>query len=158
MKIGIISDTHGNLPRGIFDIFRDVKQIFHAGDIGNKDVIRSLEIICPVHAVYGNVDSWPLTIHYPLMLVHEIDNIKICMIHDIINPKQFSYRLFKKSMQVDVVLSGHTHVATFEIFRDVLYINPGSVSKSKDKKYGTVAVMDLGVKPLKPEIIEIVDT
>lgn len=155
MKIGLISDTHGDLPEKLFDLFRDVKHIFHAGDIGGAEVIQGLEIICPVHAVYGNVDSWPVTIYYPNILVREIHNKNICVFHDIIKPKYFSYQLFKKNINADIVISGHTHVAGYEKFRDVLYINPGSASKSRDRRYGTVMTLDLSKEPLKPEIIEL---
>ena len=155
MKIGLISDTHGKLPETIFDIFRGVKHIFHAGDIGSPEVIQGLEIICPVHAVYGNIDSWPVTINYPHILVHEIENKKICVYHDIIKPKYFSYQMFKKNIDADIVISGHTHVAGYEEYRDILYINPGSSSKSRDRKWATVMILDLDKDPLIPEIIEI---
>ena len=155
MKVGLISDTHGVLPETIFDIFKGVKHIFHAGDIGGPEVIQGLEIICPVHAVYGNVDSWPVTIYYPKILVKELNGIKICVFHDIVKPKYFSYQLFKKNIETDIVISGHTHVAGYESYRDVLYINPGSASKSRDRKWGTVMILDLDKNPLEPDIIEI---
>jgi putative phosphoesterase len=155
MKIGVIADTHGVLPDTVFDIFRDVKHIFHAGDIGNVEVITGLEIICPVSAVYGNVDSWPITVNYPPMLVTELDGKSICLIHDIIKPKYFSYQMFKKGIEAEIVISGHTHVAGFQIYHNVFYLNPGSVSKPRDRKAGTVAILDLNSKPFKPKIIEI---
>jgi putative phosphoesterase len=155
MKIGLIADTHSILPEVIFDLFKGVKHIFHAGDIGSSEVIQGLEIICPVHAIYGNIDSWPVTIYYPNILVYELQNKKICVYHDIIKPKYFSYQLFKKNIDADIVVSGHTHAAGFETFRGVLYINPGSVSKPRDRKWGTIAILDLDQEPLKPEIIEL---
>ncbi len=155
MKVGLISDTHSILPGPVFDIFKGVKYIFHAGDIGSQEVIQDLEIICPVHAVYGNIDSWPVTIHYPDMLVCEIEGKKICLVHNIIKPKYFSYQLFKKNIEVDIVIFGHTHVVEWETYREVVYVNPGSASKPRERKIGTVAILDLGENPLKPEIIEI---
>jgi putative phosphoesterase len=155
MKIGFISDTHGILPEPIFDIFKDVKFIFHAGDIGAPEVIQGLEIICPVYAVYGNIDTWPVTIYHPHILVQRVQDKKICVFHDIIKPKYFSYQLFKKGIDADIVVSGHTHAASYEEFRGVLYINPGSASKPRDRKRGTVIILDLSQVPLKPEIIEI---
>jgi len=155
MKIGVISDTHGILPDTVFDIFKDVKHIFHAGDIGSVEVIHGLEIICPVSAVYGNIDSWPITVTYPPMLVKALGGKSICLIHDIIKPKYFSYQMFKKGIEVDIVISGHTHVAGFQMYHNVFYLNPGSVIKPRDRKKGTVAILDLISKPLKPKIIEV---
>ena len=51
-SLGIISDTHGILPGAVFDIFKGVDKIFHAGDIGTQDVIQGLEIIAPASEVY----------------------------------------------------------------------------------------------------------
>jgi putative phosphoesterase len=158
MKIGIISDTHGTLPSAIFDIFKDVNHIFHAGDIGNPEVIHDLEIIAPVAAVYGNVDTWPLVVNYRDILVTELNNYKICLIHDIVKPKYFSYQLFKKNIEVDIVISGHTHVTSYEVYRGVTYINPGSAVKPRGRKYGTVALLDLDNKKLIPQLIEIKNT
>ena len=155
MKIGLISDTHGNLPGSVFDIFKDVDHIFHAGDIGNQEVIQGLEIIAPVHAVYGNIDTWPLVIKYPNMTITTLQNRKICLIHDIVKPKYFSYQLFKKDIEADIVIHGHTHAANAELFRDVLYINPGSASKPRGRQFGTVAILDLNKKKLEPEFIEL---
>ncbi len=157
MKIGIISDTHGILPGAVFDVFNGVDQIFHAGDIGNQDVIQGLEIIAPVNAVYGNVDTWPLVVNYRKMLVTELQGLRICLIHDIIKPKYFSFQLFKKNIEVDIVISGHTHATSYEMFRGIYYINPGSAVKPRGRKFGTVAILDLADKKLEPEIIEIED-
>jgi putative phosphoesterase len=134
MIIGLISDTHGTLPGSVFDIFKEVDYIFHAGDIGNEDVIHGLEIMAPVYAVYGNIDTWPLTIHYPDMLITKIQDKKICLIHDIIKPKYFSYQMFKKDIVVDIVIYGHTHLADSQVFRKILYINPGSAVSPRDRK------------------------
>jgi putative phosphoesterase len=155
MKIGIISDTHSILPGSVFDIFRDVSHIFHAGDIGNQEIIHGLEIIAPVHAVYGNVDTWPLVIKYPDMYLTTLQNRRICLIHDIIKPKYFSYQLFKKNIEADIIIHGHTHVAHTEFFRNCLYINPGSASKPRGRQNGTVAILDLSINQLKPTFIEI---
>ena len=155
MKIGIISDTHGVLPESVFDIFKGVDQIFHAGDIGKQDVIQGLEIIAPVSAVYGNVDTWPLVVNFRDILVTELDGRRICLIHDIVKPKYFSFHLFKKKIEVDIVISGHTHVTSYERFRGISYINPGSAVKPRGRKFGTVAILDLADINFRPEIIEI---
>ena len=155
MRVGIISDTHNILPGQIFDIFKDVDCIFHAGDIGSADVIQGLEIIAPVYAVYGNVDSWPLNIKHKDLLVQQVGDFHFCLVHDILRPEYFSFQLFKKNLSVDVVIHGHTHVAGYKFYRDVLYINPGSVSKPRQRKKGTVAILDLDKQPLRPEIIEL---
>ncbi|MBI3736903.1 metallophosphoesterase family protein, partial [Candidatus Sumerlaeota bacterium] len=55
-RIGVISDTHGLLRPDVFEIFRGVDLILHAGDIEGDDLLAELETIAPVQAVSGNVD------------------------------------------------------------------------------------------------------
>ena len=56
-KIGILSDTHSWWDEKFAHYFADCDEIWHAGDIGSEIVINRLEEICPVRAVYGNIDG-----------------------------------------------------------------------------------------------------
>ena len=73
MNIGVISDTHGLVRPGVYDVFEGVDLILHAGDIGSRDVIIELEAIAPVKAVVGNVDV-NLTNHFPNQLTFDLDS------------------------------------------------------------------------------------
>lgn len=61
MKVGILSDTHGNIPVTaaavlVFDK-AGVEAVFHCGDIGSYDVLTALTVLqVQVHVVLGNVD------------------------------------------------------------------------------------------------------
>ena len=57
MRLGIISDTHGMLRPEVFEVFKEVDRIIHAGDIGSLDLLTELEAIAPVLAVYGGTDT-----------------------------------------------------------------------------------------------------
>ena len=89
MNIGLISDTHGSLPAAVFDVFNDVDQIIHAGDIGDPSVISELETIAPVNAIYGNIDTWPIVSRYPLTQTIEIDSYLFYLVHEVVNIKLF---------------------------------------------------------------------
>ena len=56
-RIGVLSDTHGLLDKRVFEHFKDVDEIWHAGDIGSDDVLRRLREFKPTRAVYGNMDG-----------------------------------------------------------------------------------------------------
>src|SRR2546425_2240200 len=61
MRIGLISDTHiptaaKQLWPQVYEAFRGVDLIMHAGDLMIPDVIDWLEEIAPVMAVSGNGD------------------------------------------------------------------------------------------------------
>jgi len=42
-RIGLLSDTHSYLDKSIFKYFEECDEIWHAGDIGDIQVIRDLE-------------------------------------------------------------------------------------------------------------------
>ena len=50
-RIGILSDTHGLLDKRVFEHFKEVDEIWHAGDIGSEDVLRRLREFKPTRAV-----------------------------------------------------------------------------------------------------------
>jgi putative phosphoesterase len=153
MKIGIISDTHGSLPAVIFQIFEGVGHIFHAGDIGDESIIKKLETICPVSAIHGNIDPWPIPSLYPNILITDIEGKKIVMKHDIVDIKEYSYELFKKHLQPDIVIYGHTHKPHSARYRNIHYINPGSVAKPRFGDLGSVMVLELNSDEIyQPEI------
>jgi putative phosphoesterase len=69
MRIGLISDTHiptaaKELWPQIYDAFRGVDLIMHAGDLMVPEVIDWLEEVAPVMAVWGNGDfgGWQRTV------------------------------------------------------------------------------------------------
>ena len=61
-RIGLISDTHGLIHPRVFSFFKDCDEIWHAGDIGNIEVLDRLKEFKPVRAVYGNIDGGNLRI------------------------------------------------------------------------------------------------
>ena len=42
LKVGILSDTHCTLIPQLFDFFKDVDELWHAGDIGNIETADAL--------------------------------------------------------------------------------------------------------------------
>jgi putative phosphoesterase len=74
-SIGVISDTHGRLPSGLSNAFKDVDLIIHAGDIGEETVLDKLSKIAPVAAVRGNMDFGKWTRHLPESEIIEMGQI-----------------------------------------------------------------------------------
>ena len=155
MRIGILSDTHGKLPADVFDCFKDVQHIFHAGDVGNPDILTELKSICDVTAVYGNIDTWPIVGSCPRYDLKELNNKSIFIIHDIGSRKLIRYQLFRLNLNPDIVIFGHTHRTEYFMQQNQHYINPGSVSLPKDQESGTVCILDLDEKELKPAFVKI---
>ena len=48
MKIGVVSDTHGLLRPEVIPALAGVERILHLGDVGDPDILKSLEKLAPV--------------------------------------------------------------------------------------------------------------
>jgi putative phosphoesterase len=132
MKIGLISDTHipkrsTKIPEKVFESFKDVDLILHAGDLTDESVINDLESLAPVIAVQGNVDI--LTgLDLPKSKVITVGKMKIGLIHGNIRPRGDTQQLYylAKELDANILVSGHTHIPMAEQIEDVLLLNPGS--------------------------------
>lgn len=54
--VGVISDTHGRFRESLYAELAGCDHIIHAGDIGDPDILCTLESIAPTTAVLGNND------------------------------------------------------------------------------------------------------
>lgn len=137
MLVGVISDTHGVLPDGVYDAFRGVEHIIHAGDIDSPIVLAELETIAPVTAVAGNMDHGELDRTLLDITSVRLDGVRIAVAH------KLPYLLKSQAAtSADVLVSGHTHVASVTRTGPVLLVNPGSATQPRDSSRGTVGVID----------------
>lgn len=118
--IGIISDTHGLVRPQALEALKGVEMILHAGDIGNQEVLDTLNQIAPVVAVRGNNDQGEWAQSLPDWEVVEAGDVSIYMLHDL---KEID---ISPSGSFRVVVSGHSHQPSITEQRGVLYVNPGS--------------------------------
>ena len=56
-RIGLLSDTHSYLDKRFFELFKEVDEIWHAGDIGDIRVLDELRNFKLTRAVFGNIDD-----------------------------------------------------------------------------------------------------
>ncbi len=132
MIIGLISDTHipdraDNIPPTVLEIFKNVDLIIHAGDLTSMEVKIELEKIAPVLAVQGNMDR-ANDLKLPKSIKKNIEGIDIGVKHGEVYPKGDTQQLYyiAKELDVEVLISGHTHQAFIEKIEDVILLNPGS--------------------------------
>ncbi len=134
MKIGVISDNHGTMNPGVYEVFADVELILHAGDIGSEDIITSLQSIAPVQAVYGNIDTFPLVSRYPETLSLEISGVTICVMHEftgLTDPKLLAEIKKFGGRDLDILIYGHSHQAKLERVGQTYLFNPGSAGRKR---------------------------
>ncbi len=146
MKIGVISDTHDNVPAiaSAIDLLESegVEVLLHAGDYCAPFALkRVLQGRLPVHGVFGNCDGertglthlMPELSDGPLHL--ELGGKKICMIHIL---EKLDHEDREAS---DILLSGHTHEPKVEHREGRLLVNPGECCGWVNGRR-TVAVVD----------------
>jgi uncharacterized protein len=131
MRVGLISDTHSFLDEKIFHHFGECDEIWHAGDIGDSDVIKLLENFRPVRAVFGNIDEKDLQLRYPEDLKFSCEGLKIWITHIAGAPPRYNPRI-KKALAIeipDILICGHSHILRVKrdpAYNNMLYINPGA--------------------------------
>jgi len=155
MRIGVISDTHGYVNPKVFDTFKGVEKIMHAGDIGPMDVIIELSAIAPVIAVRGNMDAADIATRYPENQRVQLAGVDVFMTHNggmlLRNPAMFAERCGSK--RPEVFIWGHTHRPESKMIDGMLSLNPGSAKPMLDLP-SSVAILTLDPKEVpRAEII-----
>ena len=150
--IGVISDTHSRLPRSAVKVFGNVDLIIHAGDIGEPDILKTLEKIAPTKAVRGNMDTGNWALKLPKNDVIKIGQIVLYVLHDVNGLK-----LQSDSTAYNAVISGHTHRPAVEKMRGVLYINPGSAVQPRFGYPPSVALLRIKNNAVQARLIELKD-
>jgi putative phosphoesterase len=130
--IGLISDTHVpkraiTVPSKVFELFKNVDFIIHAGDLVDISVIDDLEQIAPVLAVQGNMDSVDVKNMLPELNLLKVLDWKIGVMHDPdISSGSENMEKIAREKAFNVFVYGHTHIAKIKWEDKRLFINPGS--------------------------------
>ena len=131
--IGVLSDTHGLLDKRIFEHFKDVDEIWHAGDIGSEDVLRRLREFKPTRAVYGNMDSGDVRYSLSEFYRFKVEEVNVLMTHIGGYPGHYNpwlIPMFRKEPP-DLFVCGHSHILKIQYDNEFLFltINPGAAGK-----------------------------
>ena len=129
-RIGLISDTHSYLDERFAELFKDVDEIWHAGDIGDIRVLDKLKKIKKVRAVFGNIDGSEIR---NVLDEHErfmCEDVDVWITHIGGYPGKYSSlvkaELYNNPPQI--FISGHSHIlkVMYDKKLDLLHINPGA--------------------------------
>ncbi|MCK9451663.1 MAG: metallophosphatase family protein [Bacteroidales bacterium] len=159
-KIGLLSDTHGYLHPRIFDFFAKCDQVWHAGDIGNEEVLLALEAFKPVKAVSGNIDSSRIRTLVPERQLFTVEGVKVFMIHIGGYPGRYAKGVKDELLRhrPQLFICGHSHIT--KVMHDpalnVLHINPGAAGRYGIHKKITFVRFDINASRIENlEIMEI---
>jgi len=147
LKIGLISDTHGWIHPRLFDHFKDVDEIWHAGDIGNLETADTLSAFRPLRAVYGNIDDAMVRRVYGENLRFMAEEVKVWITHIGGTPGHYNRRVRAaiNEDQPQIFMCGHSHIALVrnDPKGGFLYINPGAAGYQGFHKYMTIATLQI---------------
>jgi putative phosphoesterase len=144
MRLGIISDTHGLLRPEVFELFRGVDHILHAGDIGSLDLLTELETLAPVSAVYGNTDDFDVRARVPEMLELELEGIRFVVVHGHQLGVPTPERLVARYPDAEVIVFGHTHKPVLTMVDQVVTVmNPGGAGARRFGLPASAGIMEL---------------
>lgn len=159
-RIGILSDTHGYLDEQVFDYFKDVDMIWHAGDIGTQEVTDKIKTFKPLVAVYGNIDGHELRAEFPQDQLIKVEDCKILITHiaGAVGKYNAHVNALIKNEKPDVLVCGHSHIV--KVMKDpkygFLHINPGAAGIHGFHKIRTIIRFEIeNGKPQKMELIEL---
>ena len=142
LRIFVLADTHNRLPENVKEMAKDGDEIWHLGDVCAESILEELRAVGPhVTLVRGNCDSnfeWPLVVD--LVRV----GLKFRLQH--VPPDQ-------PPDDVDVLLHGHTHVPRNERRRNVLFLNPGCVTRPNRGSPPSVAWLEIANGKIKWELV-----
>ena len=159
-RIGILSDTHSHWDEKFAHHFADCDEIWHAGDIGSGLIIDRLENMCPVRAVYGNIDGQELRMRFNEILRFNIEDCTIIMKHIGGYPGKYdpSIRGIIYKEKPDIFVAGHSHIlkVKYDNSIDCLHINPGAAGKQGWQQVRTLIKFIIDGKEIKElEVIEL---
>lgn len=159
-RIALLSDTHSHLDDMIIQHTENCDEIWHAGDIGNSEVIHTLESLKPVRAVYGNIDHGNLRFDYPLDSRFEIEGLDVLITHIGGYPGKYNKRvrtIFSKNSP-KLFICGHSHICKVMYDKEFnfLHMNPGAVGHHGFHKIRTMLRFSIAEGIIKDlEVIEL---
>lgn len=160
MRLGLISDTHGLLRPEVFEVFQGVDRILHAGDIGDLDLLATLEALAPVTAVWGNTDGLDLRAKCPEVVEARIEGFDFLLIHGHQLGSPTPEALNRAYPSAEVIIFGHTHKPLLTIVDQVVTVmNPGGAGPFRFGLPASVGIMELepGIPP-RARLIPLADS
>lgn len=132
-RIGLISDTHSYLDPKVFEYFKEMDEVWHAGDFGDKEILEKLGKFKPLRSVWGNIDGPEIRQKAPEVNCFTIEKIKVAMLHIGGYPGRYSAQA-KSILQEEkpqLFISGHSHILKimFDDKIQCLHMNPGAAGQ-----------------------------
>ena len=159
-KIGVLSDTHGLLDPRVLEHFRDVDEIWHAGDIGSFELLQALREFKPTRAVYGNMDSGDVRYSLSEFYRFRVEEVNVLLTHIGGYPGRYNpwpIPMFRKEPP-DLFVCGHSHIlkVMYDQQFHFLTMNPGAAGKQGWQTVQTLLRFTINGKQIEDlEVVEL---
>jgi len=149
--VGLISDTHGLIRPDVHTALAGVELIFHAGDVGGDNVLDELQLIAPVHAVYGNTDP-PGQPRLTESIEIAIGGLRVHVSHGHEVGSPTPAKLLAR-YDADVIVYGHTHRQLLVEAEGRWVVNPGAAGPRRFDLLPSVARLTVQGREVEIEIV-----
>ncbi|HEY9083072.1 MAG TPA: metallophosphoesterase family protein [Vicingaceae bacterium] len=158
-RIGLISDTHGYFHPKLEKLFAQCDEIWHAGDVGNYEVIEQLEKLKPLKGVYGNIDGQTVRTRFPKNLRFNCEGVDVWITHIGGYPNRYSQEIKAEitNNPPKLFICGHSHIlkVMYDEKLKLLHINPGAAGQQGFHKVKTIVRFTLDNNEIKDlEVVE----
>ena len=159
-RIALLSDTHGHLDEGIIKHVKDCDEIWHAGDVGDINVLNQLSALAPLRAVYGNIDGQEVRKSVPEHQRFICEGVSVWITHIGGYPGRYVPKI-RQEIQAKpprIFICGHSHI--LKVMPDkklgLLHMNPGACGRHGFHKVRTLLRFTLAKGEIKNlEVVEL---
>ncbi|MBW2708679.1 MAG: metallophosphoesterase family protein [Deltaproteobacteria bacterium] len=158
MRIGVLSDTHlYQVTQELVDIYNiylsDVDMIIHAGDIVSSSIVDFLEKGV-FHGVQGNMDPLEIKALLPEKKIVDVGNFSLGIVHGWGPASGLEERILPLFPKVDVIIYGHSHIASNHEKNGVLFFNPGTATGYSASGVNSIGILEV-TETVKGHIIPV---
>lgn len=158
--IGLLSDTHSYLDKRIFEYFKDVDEIWHAGDIGSYEVLQRLREFKPTRAVFGNMDGGDVRYSLSEFYRFKVEEVNVLLTHIGGYPGHYNpwlIPMFQKETP-QLFVCGHSHIlkVMYDDTWKMLTMNPGAAGLEGWQRVQTLLRFSINEEKIQDlEVIEL---
>ena len=146
-RIGVISDTHiphfRGIPKAVSEHFAGVERIIHAGDLSHLLALALLEMIAPVDAVQGNIETEAVILQLPIKREIRVGQCKIGVVHILGETKTRPRVARQEFPDARVVIFGHSHIPYNQEHDGQLLFNPGSANDRRSQPTCSIGLLTI---------------
>jgi hypothetical protein len=153
LRVIVFSDSHGriDLARKVLKEAGKLDLLLHAGDFYSDALTLAAGLSLPVKAVLGNCDG---SVEGPEEELFDLAGHRILMTHGHLNDINRLGALLRKAKEygAEAVIFGHTHMPQIITMDDILFFNPGSISRPRGQDRPSYGILEIGEEGIMPSI------